>query len=136
MEVGEMAFFARRAEALPDFVMEAGKADGFIHVCEQGALVFGSNRRKPTAQRPVVAIRNDGPRVVVLPCTSQDKNGQSDFYELTEQRVMWSRLPDGRKSFARDRYEVVTRTRLQKNPIGAMPQPARIDLLNWLKSRY
>lgn len=131
-----MAFFARRAAALPDFVIEADKGNGFIHVCEQGALGFGSDRRKLTAHRPVVAIRNDGPRVAVLPCTSQDKNGQPDFYELNEQRVMWSRLPDDRKSFARDRYEVVARARLQKNPIGTMPQPARIDLLNWLKSRY
>lgn len=131
-----MAFFARRAAALPDVVREAGKADGFVHVCEQGALGFGSDRRTPTAHRPVGAIRNDGPRVVVLPCTRQDKNGQPDFYEINEQRVMWSSLPDGRTSFAHDRYEVVARARLQKNPIGAMPQPARIDLLNWLKSRY
>jgi hypothetical protein len=125
-----MAFLARRATVLPDSVIEVGKADGFVHVCEQRALMFGSDRRKPTDHRPVVAIRNDGSRVIVLPCTGQDKHGQPDFYELNEQRVMWSRRPDGHNSFAYDRYEVVDRARLKKNPIGTMPQPARIDLLN------
>lgn len=51
-------FLARRANVLPDSVIEAGKADGFIHICEQAALMFGSDRREPTAHRPVVAIRD------------------------------------------------------------------------------
>ena len=128
-------FLARRAEGLPDSVIEAGKADGFIHVCDQAALMFGSDRREPTAQRPVVAIRNDGPRMVVLPCTTKDNSGSPDFFELNDERVMWTRPSDCRKSFASYRYEVVPGSRL-KGKIGVMPQPARIDLLAWLKSRY
>ena len=128
-------FLARRAEVLPDSVIEAGKADGFIHVCEQAALMFGSDRREPTSHRPVVAIRNDGPRVVVLPCTTKDHTSSPEFFELNDERVMWTRPSDGCKSFASYRYEVVPGARL-KGKIGVMPQPARIDLLAWLKSRY
>ena len=128
-------FLARRADVLPDFVIEAGKADGFIHVCEQAALMFGSDRREPTAHRPVVAIRNDGPRLVVLPCTTKDHSSDTEFFELNDERVMWTRPSDGRKSFVSYRYEVVAGSRL-KGKIGMLPQPARIDLLTWLKSRY
>jgi hypothetical protein len=130
-----MMFLARRAEVLPDSVIEAGKADGFIHVCEQAALMFGSDRREPTSHRPVVAIRNDGPRVVVLPCTTKSHTSSPEFFELNDERVMWTRPSDGRKSFASYRYEVVAGACL-KGKIGVMPQPARIDLLEWLKSRY
>ena len=127
-------FLARRADVLPDSVIEAGKADGFIHVCEQAALMFGSDRREPTAHRPVVAIRNDGPRMVVLPCTTKDHSSVPDFFELNDERVMWSRPSDGRKSFASYRYEVVACSRV-KGKIGVMTQTARINLLAWLKSR-
>ena len=128
-------FRARQAAVLPDSVIEAGKADGFIHICEQAALFFGNDRRDPTSHRPVVAVRNDGPRVVVLPCTRRDHSNDPGFFELDDKRVMWTR-PDGdRSSFACCRYEVVPSTRM-KGKIGTMPQTARIELLNWLKSRY
>lgn len=128
-------FLARQAEALPDSVVEAGKADGFIHLCEQAALMFGSDRREPRAYRAVVSVRNDGPRFVVLPCTTKDNPNSPDFFELDDQRVMWSRPSTGCSSFAYYRYEVVAGTRL-KGKIGTMPQPARIELLAWLKARY
>jgi len=128
-------FLARPAEVLPDSVVEAGKADGFIHVCEQAALMFGSDRREPSNYRPVVAVRNDGPRFVVLPCTSKDNTKSPDFFELDDQRVMWSRPSTSQRSFAYYRYEVMAGTHL-KGKIGAMPQAARVQLLTWLKSRY
>lgn len=128
-------FVARRTEGLPEAVTDAGKADGFIHVCEQAALSFGHDRRVPCTFRPVVAVHNDGPRFVVLPCTSQDKTDSPDFFALDDQHVMWSGPPGDRKSFAYDRYEVVRGTCLKKM-IGTMPQPARIELLAWLKARY
>lgn len=128
-------FAVGRVPALPDSVVEAGKADGFVHICDQFALIFGSDRRQPTAYRPVVGIRNDGPRVVVLPCTTKNQTGSPDFFELTEMRVMWTRPLEGRASFAYYRYEVVAGAHL-KHKVGAMPQPARIELLAWLKSRY
>jgi hypothetical protein len=106
-----------------------------VYVCEQAALTFGSNRREPTTYRPVVAVRHDGPRAVVLPCTSRDRSALPDFFELNEQRVMWVHAADGRRSFATCRYEVVDRGRL-RGKIGVMPQPARIEILAWLKSRY
>lgn len=128
-------FVPGRVRTLPAFVVDAGKADGFIHVCEQSALDFGNDRREPTATRPVVGVRNDGPRVVVLPCTTKDHAGAPDFFELNSKRVMWSRPPDGRASFACARFEVVAGTRLKKM-IGTMPQEARVELLAWLKGRY
>ncbi len=135
MPGGDTMFRARQADVLPDSVIEAGKADGFVHVCDQAALMFGSDRREPNAHRPVVAIRNDGPRFVVLPCTTKDSTELPDFFALDEQRVMWSRPTNGRRSFACCRYEVVPGQRL-RGKIGVMPQPARIELLAWLKSRY
>lgn len=128
-------FAVWRNEALHESVIEADKADGFIHVCEQAALMFGSDRREPKPYRPVVCIRNDDSRVVVLPCTTKDQIDSPDFFELNDERVMWTRRPDGSNSFAHYRYEVVAGGSL-KNKIGAMPQPARIELLKWLKSRY
>ena len=125
----------RRVEALPSSVVEADKADGFIHVCEQAALMFGSDRREPKAYRPIVRIRYDGSRAVVLPCTTKDKTDSPDFFELNDQRVQWSGSPDGRRSFAYYRCEVIAGDCV-KNKIGIMTQNARIDLLNWLKSHY
>lgn len=128
-------FTVRRNEVLPELVVEADKADGFVYVCEQTALMFGSDRREPTAYRPVVAIRNDGSRIVVLPCTTKDSENSPEFFELNQKRVMWSSLSDGRISFVFYRYEVVADVCL-KGKIGIMTQPARIELLIWLKSRY
>jgi len=128
-------FLARTPDVLPDSVVDAGKADGFVHICEQSALSFGSDRREPTVYRHVVAIRAEGPRVVVLPCTTAEKTGNPEFFELTDKRVMWTRKSTGRQSFAHYRYEVVSGVHL-KGKIGVMPQAARIDLLSWLKSRY
>jgi hypothetical protein len=128
-------FRARQADVVPHSVVEAGKADGFVHVCEQGALMFGSDRREPSNYRPVVAVRNDGPRFVVLPCTTKESTNSADFFSLDDQRVMWSRPSNDRTSFAYYRYEVVGGERL-KAKIGVMPQAARIELLTWLKARY
>jgi hypothetical protein len=129
-------YLVRQAKGLPDSIADAGKADGFVHVCEQAALMFGSDRRAPRAYRPVVAVRNDGPRFIVLPCTSKDRTHSPDFFQLDDQHVMWSSPSTGaRMSFAYCRYEIVAATRL-KGKIGAMPQPARIELLTWLKARY
>lgn len=128
-------FLARKPVVLPDSVIAAGKADGFVHLCEQSALSFGSDRRQPTVYRPIVAIRADGPRFIVLPCTSGAKTDQPDFFELNDKRVMWSRPSTDQSSFAHYRYEVVAGGHL-KGKIGVMPQAARIDLLSWLKTRY
>jgi hypothetical protein len=128
-------FQARTQPALPETVLEAEKANGFVHVCDQAALHFGSDRSEPTNMRPVVAVRPDGSRYVVLPCTSHDKTNFPDFFELSDKRVMWSRSRNGEKSYACSRYEVVAADHL-KGKIGVMPQEARIELLVWLKSRY
>jgi hypothetical protein len=130
-----MMFSVRRVDVLPSSVVDADKADGFIYVCEQAALMFGSDRREPKAYRPVFRIRNDGPRAVVLPCTTKDSSDFPDFFELNDQRVWWTGPPNGRHSFAYYRCEVVAGDML-KNKIGTMAQPARIELLSWLKSRY
>lgn len=127
-------FRIRQPADLPAAIADASVVIGMVHFCEQTALLFGSDRREPTPYRPIILLRRDGPRMVVLPCTSKDRSGTPDFFELTEQRVMWSRRPNGHKSFASCHYEVIGGSHLQQK-IGFMPQPARIELLDWLKSR-
>ena len=124
-------------KSLPPEVLEAGKADGFVYPCEQSALEFGSDRKVPVKFRPVVSIRKDGPRAVVLPCTTKDSSASPSFFELVhDTHVHWAGKWDGRRSFACCRYEVVDPARMRPKSVGAMPQAARIELLNWLKSRY
>lgn len=118
---------------LPDAVLDAGWAAGFVHIARQSALGFGSDRRIAVAARPAVEIRKDGARVVVLPCTSQDSSMKPDFRELTG-LVEWKR-PTARRTFACARYEVVPAEALLEK-IGALGHPARIQLLDWLKGRY
>lgn len=119
---------------LPASVSEAGKADGFIHLCRQSALEFGANRRMPVAFRPVVRLKADGDRLVILPCTSRKQVDQNDFFVLCADRVSWKNPSPG-TSYAYWRYEVVPAT-LAPNMIGCLLQSARIDLLTWLKGRY
>ena len=119
---------------LPSVVSDADWAAGFVHLCRQAALDFGSDRRIPVSMRPVVEVRKDGPRTIVLPCTSQDRTADPTFYELTRDRVEWTRPLESR-SFAFMRYESISNEALREK-IGVMPHPARIDLLKWLKGRY
>lgn len=121
--------------AMPPELAELGKAEGFVHVCDQAALMFGSNRREPVAFRPVVSVRKDGARAVVLPCTTKDHSTDPDFFELVnDQHVQWTRPWDGRRSFASCRYEVVAQAHLRQK-VGVMPQSVRIQLLDWLMER-
>ena len=114
---------------------ELGKAEGFVHVCDQTALMFGSDRRVPVASRPVVSVRKDGARAVVLPCTTKDHSTNPAFLELVnDQHVQWTRPWDGRRSFVSCRYEVVAPAHLHQK-VGVMPQAARIRLLAWLMER-
>jgi hypothetical protein len=128
-------FRASGPRTLPADIAEDGKADGIIHLCEQAALEFGSNRREPTFARPVVAIKDGGPGTVVLPCTTKQQSGSPDFYELTSPPVVWTQPKVAVPSYASYRYEVVPRRHFVKK-IGLIPQGPRIDLLNWLISRY
>lgn len=123
---------------LPDPVTEAGFADGFIYICQQAALLFGSDRTTPTRSRPVVGIKQHGARVVVLPCTTRGKQESEQFFDLNKNdRVMWvSPEKSGTESMAYYRYELVAWQNLEQRKIGLMPQSARIELLDWLKARY
>lgn len=129
-------FTGRPLPPLPTVVAEAGWAAGSLHVCQQSALEFGSNRREPVNCRPVVKIRPDGHRVVVLPCTRRDQAANPDFFDLNASgRVMWS-LPPKASSFTYYRYETVSSDALVGKAIGVMSHPARINLIGWLKERY
>jgi hypothetical protein len=126
---------AAAPSAVPDGVAEEGKAEGFVQLCEQAALFFGSDRRQPTEYRPVVRVRKDGLRRVVLPCTTRDHSESPEFFALTRERAMWTRPNDDRQSYAHYRCEVVSDDALRAK-IGVMNQNARVDLLRWLLSRY
>ena len=120
----------------PDFrhaITEAEKADGFVHPCDQHVLMFGQDRRQAAVTRPVVRIRQHLEWAIVLPCTTKEPRNPEDFFELTDQRVMWA-TPEDRKSFAYWRYEPVSMPSL-RSKIGVMHQSARIKLLQWLKER-
>lgn len=119
---------------LPVSVQDSAKADGYIHLCRQSALEFGSNRRTPVDFRPAVRLKTDGDRYVVLPCTGQVQVDESKFFALTAERVMWTK-PSHKSSHAFWRYEVVPAT-AAPNMIGCLTQGARIDLLAWLRGRY
>ena len=119
---------------LPSSLQVADFADGFVQLCAQSALGFGADRRTPVSTRPVVRIKYDGPRVVVLPCTTRPPRVSSEFFELTPERVMWTQQ-ENRASFAFYRYEAVPIDAVH-GKIGTMPHAARIDLLAWLKGRY
>lgn len=115
---------------------ELGKAEGFVQVCDQAALMFGSNRKVPVEFRPVVTVRKDGSRAVVLPCTSKNPLAAAEFFELVNDvHVQWTKPWDGRRSFAYYRYEVVASGHLHQK-VGVMSQGARVRLLDWLVERW
>ena len=119
---------------LPSVISDVDWAAGILHICLQAALDFGSDRRIPVLMRPVLEVRKDGTRAVVLPCTSQDKTMDAMFYELTPDRVLWTK-PGSTRSFAYSRYEIVAIEALREK-IGVMLHGARIDLIKWIKGRY
>lgn len=128
-------FTGRPLPPLPAPVANAAWAAGFIYNCRQGALDFGSDRHEPVKTRPVVELRRDGARFVVLPATSQSKGENLNFFELAAHRTEWVR-PNSRSSFVYYRYETVLPDDLYGKKIGAMSHPSRIDLMTWLKERY
>lgn len=128
-------FTGRPTPPLPSLVTDAGWATGFLHLCAQSALTFGAARATPVRSRPIVEIRREGARIVVLPCTSQDKTQRDDFFELTPARVMWVQA-NARRGFCYYRYETVQATALVKEKVGTMDHGTRLDLLQWLKGRY
>lgn len=121
---------------LPAAMEDVGKAEGFVFVCNQAALVFGSDRHTPVASRPVVSLHRHAQRAVVLPCTSQNHASSPDFMELVNDRdVQWTQPSNCKRTFAHYRYEVVRPDDLRAK-IGVMPQNARVDLYKWVRSRY
>jgi hypothetical protein len=115
----------------------AGFAEGMVSWCRQWALCFGADRGTPVATRPVVTLRRDGSRALVLPCTSQVRDGDPSRRELVSPRdVMWV-IADvrRRRTFAFRRYEMVGLDALGPK-FGVMNHGARIDLMNWVKERY
>lgn len=120
---------------MPEVLEQAGWAVGMVHTCEQSALCFGSDRREPVFARPVVELCRDGPRAVVLPCTSKDRSNHPAFRELREpEEVMWVQ-PSDRRTFVFERYEVVDRSALRRK-LGTMAHGSRITLLEWVKERH
>ncbi len=115
---------------------DAGWAEGMVRWCTQSALSFGADRRIPVAARPIVTLRRDGSRAVVLPCTSRDQSLNQSFRELVSPRdVMWVMDVQGRRTFAFRRYETVGLGVLGSK-LGVMNHSARVDLLKWVKEQY
>ncbi len=126
----------KKYDDLPANVADAGKAEGFVFLCQQSALHFGSNRKIAVPTRPVVSLLRHAQRSVVLPCTSRNQESSRNFFELLDERnVMWTHPHEERRTFAYYRYEVVLPVSLGSK-IGVMPQNARVDLLKWVCSRH
>lgn len=115
---------------------DAGWAEGLVRWCTQSALLFGADRRTPVAARPIVTLRRDGSRAVVLPCTSRDQSLNPSFRELVSPRdVMWVMDVQRRRTFAFRRYETVN-LEVLGSKLGIMNHSARVDLLKWVKEQY
>ncbi len=111
------------------------KADGIICWVDQSWLVFGSKSKVPRDSRPVVTVRRGGwGFVAVLPCTSQNSRGNSDFFELCGDRVIWFRRPR-RPSFAFYRFERIPEQALERRS-GILSQKGRCELWEWLRERW
>lgn len=121
-------------ESLPPELVAAGKADGFVQLCQQQQLHFGSDRRKPVDYRPVVVLRAHGGRLAVLPCTTQVEREPEALFRLSAQRVFWTR-PNQPESGAYWRYEMID-GRAASLRIGTLTQGARVDLWKWITERY
>ena len=96
--------------------------------------MFGADRKKPVDYRPVVLLKCDAGRVVVLPCTSKQTEDTPEHFALTAARVFWTK-PDRPSGAAFWRYEVIDRAEA-KMKIGTLTQGARIDVLKWVRSKY
>lgn len=115
---------------------DADWAEGMVRWCTQSALRFGADRGIPVTARPIVTLRRDGSRAVVLPCTSRDGSLNPSFRELVSPgAVMWVTDVSHRRTFAFRRYETVGLGMLG-DKLGVMAHSARIDLLKWVKERY
>ena len=85
---------------------------------------------------PVLILRSDGPRVVILRCATKSDDASPDGFELTPDRVRWDRpLREIERICAFWRYEVIDSRRLGVK-IGVMTEGAIVDLLAWARSRY
>lgn len=113
----------------------AGWIEGAVRWCDQGALRFGANRRISVAARPVVTLRRDGSRAVVLPCT-KDGEGNPMLRELLSPRdVMWANKAPRYRTFVFRRYETLG-PEVPGQKFGQMSDSALIDLLKWVKEHY
>lgn len=114
----------------------AGWIEGAVRWCDQSALRFGADRGIPVPARPVVTLRRDGSRAVVLPCTSQDRSRNPLFRELVSPRdVMWVAKVPRQRTFAFRRYETVG-PEVPGRKFGDMNDGALVDLLRWVKEHY
>jgi hypothetical protein len=120
--------------SLPADLVSAGKADGFVQLCQQQFLHFGSDRRTPVDYRPVVLLKSFGGRLAVLPCTTQVQREPDALFVLDTQRVFWTR-PNQPRSGAHWRYEMIDAEHATLR-IGTLTQNARVDLLKWIAERY
>jgi hypothetical protein len=128
-------FNGKTLPPLPAITSDDGWAAGFIYYCQQSALMFGHDRKVPSSHRPVIEVKKAGAYAAVLPCTSKNHSADPEFFELAPPNtVMWTK-PGNQTSYASRRYERVPLNALTGGKIGAMPHPARIQLMDWLKAR-
>jgi len=111
-------------------------AEGRVCWGRQSALLFGADRRSPVFSRPVVTIRRDGCRVIVLPCTKANRASNPAFREIVSPRdVMWLDQAKRPRTFSFRRYETILFESLLE-VMGVINHAARINLLKWVKEQY
>jgi hypothetical protein len=124
----------RVTEAPPERDSGALEDRGFVHgkcfLAEQSHLVFGGNRRIPVAWRPVVSWAVSGPRIYVLPSTTQVTKG---FFHLPPDACFLKRPPPRpmRDGYLRPLIEVLDQHHLIE--IGVLPHRLRIAIADWKK---
>ena len=107
---------------------ELDKAHGFLWWCDQSALVFGSDRRQPTATRMTLSLIRGWQRSAVLPATTQ---ANPAFYRLDPARFL-THGQERRESWLCPRYETVDNDWLL-HKAGLVDQTTRVSIVHWLR---
>lgn len=125
------AFQHRPAPSSTEPALDREWAHGFCYTARQSQLRFGHDRREPVDWRPVVSLLREGDDFYVLPGTTRPDPA---FFRLTARDGLFKRVPaEDRDTYLCPRYEALNRIDLRE--IGVLHHPARIRLIDWLRSR-
>ncbi|MDD5035123.1 MAG: hypothetical protein PHE55_10220 [Methylococcaceae bacterium] len=112
-------------------------AHGFIHWVRQSCLVFGRDRREPTAGRPALTItQRDGAWVVLPSTTKSNANNPEFFYIPADSPDCLLNSPRERcDQYFYQRYECIDLSSCGARKYGILQQRLRLAVMKWLRER-